>query len=53
MEQKSLYCLIMAGGVGSRFWPLGRILRRIRESQSQIPDLARSDTRQAPSEGRS
>lgn len=22
MEQKSLYCLIMAGGVGSRFWPL-------------------------------
>ncbi len=22
MENKSLYCLIMAGGVGSRFWPL-------------------------------
>jgi mannose-1-phosphate guanylyltransferase len=22
MEQNSLYCLIMAGGVGSRFWPL-------------------------------
>lgn len=22
MAQKSLYCLIMAGGVGSRFWPL-------------------------------
>ncbi|MBC7126218.1 MAG: mannose-1-phosphate guanylyltransferase, partial [Bacteroidales bacterium] len=25
IERKNLYCVIMAGGIGSRFWPLSRV----------------------------
>lgn len=27
VERKNLYCIIMAGGIGSRFWPLSRTSR--------------------------
>ena len=24
MDRKDIYCILMAGGIGSRFWPLSR-----------------------------
>ena len=27
VERKNLYCILMAGGIGSRFWPLSRTSR--------------------------
>jgi len=27
VDKNNLYCIVMAGGIGSRFWPLSRVSR--------------------------